>query len=55
VSLTLTDPTGAAIASGGPQVVPADGDGVDNSISVSTSAQPAATQVAGIHVYVEGP
>lgn len=55
LQLTLTDSTGASIASGGPQPVPTDGDSVANSLTVSTTPQPSATQVAGIHVSVNGP
>ena len=55
LSLTLTNSAGSGIASGGPQVVPTDGDAVDNSMIVSTGPQPAASQVAGIHVSIEGP
>lgn len=53
--VTLTDAGGSSLASAGPQVVPSDGDGLPNSMSLSTSAQPSAGQVAGIHVAVDGP
>jgi hypothetical protein len=52
---TVTDAGGAGIASGGPQVVPADGDTLDDSVTLATSPQPAAGLVAGIGIVVEGP
>ncbi len=52
---TLTNSAGASIAAGGPQTVPSDGDVLDNSVTLTTSPQPAAGQVAGIHIVVEGP
>jgi hypothetical protein len=54
LSLTLTS-TGTALAAGGPQAVPTDGDPADNSMTVSVSPQPAASQVDGIHLVIEGP
>jgi hypothetical protein len=53
--VTLTDTGGSILASAGPQTVPTDGDGLPNSVSLSTSAQPPAGQVAGIHAAVNGP
>lgn len=55
MSLTLTNATGASIASGGPQTVPTDGDGLDNSVTVAVSPNPAADQVSGYQVSVVGP
>ena len=55
VRATVTNSAGSSIASAGPQVVPTDGDTLDNSVTLATSPQPAATQVAGIHIVVEGP
>jgi hypothetical protein len=55
VRLTVTDSSGAALTSAGPQVVPTDGDTLDNSVTLTTSSQPSASQVAGIHVVIEGP
>jgi hypothetical protein len=53
--VTVTDTSGASIAAGGPQTVPTDGDTSDNSLTVSTSPQPAASQVAGYNVSIVGP
>jgi hypothetical protein len=55
LSLTLTNSGGTSIGSGGPLTVPTDGDVLDNSMTVPVSPQPAASQVTGIHVVVEGP
>jgi hypothetical protein len=55
LSLTLTNSLGDGVASGGPQVVPSDGDAADNSLTVATSPQPLASLVTGIHVYIAGP
>ena len=52
---TVTNSAGASIADGGPGTVPTDGDTLDNSVTLTTSPQPAASQVAGIHIVVEGP
>ena len=53
--LTLTDAGGASIASGGPLTVPTDGDVTANSLAVTVSPQPAAGQVVGVEVMLEGP
>ena len=55
LSLTLTDADGAAIASGGPQTIPADGDTTPNSIGVALAPTPAAELVAGFRIVVAGP
>ncbi|MGH3006810.1 MAG: hypothetical protein ACRDOS_13125 [Gaiellaceae bacterium] len=55
VSITITDSAGDGIASGGPSSIPTDGDTSPNSLTVSVSPQPAAEQVAGVHVAVVGP
>lgn len=55
LAVTVTSSTGASIATGGPQTIPADGDSTDNSVTVSASSQPSATQVAGYHVSITGP
>jgi hypothetical protein len=55
MSLTLTNAAGASIASGGPRTVPTDGDGLDNSVGVAVSPNPAAEQVSGYQVSVVGP
>ena len=55
LSLTLTDAGGAAIASGGPQAVPADGDTSPNSVAVALTPTPAAELVAGFRIVVTGP
>lgn len=55
VRVTVTNSSGSSIASAGPQTVPTDGDTADNSVTLTTSPQPSATLVAGIHVVVEGP
>jgi hypothetical protein len=55
VRVTVTDSSGAALTSAGPQVVPTDGDTVENSVTLTTSTHPTASQVAGIHIVIEGP
>ena len=55
LSLTLTDAGGAAIASGGPQTIPADGDSSPNSVAVALLPTPAAELVAGFRIVVTGP
>lgn len=55
MQLTLTNAAGDSIATAGPQTAPTDGDGLPNSVSLVTSAQPGASQVSGIHISVEGP
>jgi hypothetical protein len=55
LSLALTDSGNAAIASGGPQAVPADGDTSPNSVAVPLSPTPAAELVAGFRIVVTGP
>ena len=55
LSLTLTDVGGAAIASGGPQAIPADGDTSPNSVLVAVAPTPAAELVAGFRSVVTGP
>ncbi len=49
LKVTLADSSGAAIGSGGPTVVAA------TSESVSVNPQPAAANVAQLHVVIEGP
>jgi hypothetical protein len=55
LSVTVTNSAGDSIASGGPSSIPTDGDTSPNSLTVSVSPQPAAEQVAGVHVAVVGP
>jgi hypothetical protein len=55
LSLTLTDVGGAAIASGGPQAIAADGDSSPNSVAVALAPSPAAELVAGFRIVVTGP
>jgi hypothetical protein len=55
LSVTVTNSAGNSIASGGPSSIPTDGDTSPNSLTVSVSPQPAAEQVAGVHVAVVGP
>lgn len=55
LSLTLADASGAAVGSGGPQVVPTDGDTSDNAMTVGVSPQPAASVVTAIHAVITGP
>jgi len=55
LSVTLADASGAAVGSGGPQTVPTDGDGTDNSMTVALSPSPAASIVTAVHVVVSGP
>lgn len=55
VRATIKNASGSSLASAGPQTVATDGDVLDNSMTISTGAQPAASQVAGIDVAVEGP
>lgn len=54
LSLAVTQ-AGTSIGSGGPQIVPTDGDVVDNSMSVSVSPNPDAALVDGISITVAGP
>lgn len=55
LKLTVVDGSGAAIASGGPQAIPTDGDTIDNSMVVLVSPQPAAAAAAGVHISVVEP
>lgn len=55
LSLTLTDAGGAAIASGGPQAIPPDGDSSPNSVAVALAPAPTAELVAGFRIVVTGP
>jgi hypothetical protein len=55
LSLTLTDAGSAAIASGGPQAIPADGDSSPNSVAVALTPAPTAELVAGFRIVVTGP
>lgn len=55
LSLTLTDASGAAIASGGPQAIPTDGDTSPSSVVVFLSPTPVAELVAGFRIVVTGP
>lgn len=55
LSVTLTDASGAALASGGPQAIPADGDTSPNVVVVALGSQPAAELVAGYRFVVTGP
>jgi hypothetical protein len=53
--VTVTDSSGAALTSAEPQFVPADGDTLDDIVTLTTSTQPSASLVAGINVVIEGP
>ena len=53
--LTLANASGAEIASGGPTTVPTDGDSTPGSVTVAVAPNPAAEQVAAVHVSVAGP
>lgn len=55
LSVTLADTSGAAIGSGGPQTVAADGDTADNSITVALTPTPLASAVTAVHITVSGP
>ena len=55
LQITLTDAGGASLGSAGPQTVPTDGNVLPNSLALSPSPQPSATQVSAIHVSVRGP
>lgn len=55
LALALTDVGGAAIASGGPQAIPADGDTSSNSVAIALAPTPAAELVAGFRIVVTGP
>jgi hypothetical protein len=55
LSVTVTNSAGDSVASGGPSSIPTDGDTTPNALTVSVSPQPAAEQVAGVHVAVVGP
>ena len=53
--VTLASSAGTSIASGGPATVPTDGDSAANTLTVAVSPNPAAEQVAAVHVTVVGP
>ena len=55
LAVTVTNVAGASIASGGPQTIPTDGDTADNTVTLATSPQPGASQVAAYNVSVTGP
>lgn len=55
LSLTLADAGGAPVGSGGPQVVPTDGDTSDNAMTVTVNPQPAASVVTAAHAVITGP
>lgn len=55
LSVRVTNSAGDSIASGGPSPIPTDGGTTPNALTVSVSPQPAAEQVAGVHVAVVGP
>ena len=55
LSVTLTNAAGSSVASGGPVVIPTDGDTADNAVAVPVSPNPAAEQVTGYHVSIVGP
>jgi hypothetical protein len=54
VSVTLTNTSGAGIATGGPQEIVADGDTAEDSILVSVTPNPAAEQVGAFHISLVG-
>ena len=53
--VTLTDVAGNAIASAGPALVPTDGDTAPNAVTLPTTPQPSAADVARAHTSVVGP
>jgi hypothetical protein len=55
LSVRVTNSAGDSIASGGPSSIVTDGDTSPNTLNLSVSPQPAAEQVAGVHVAVVGP
>jgi hypothetical protein len=55
LSVTVTDATGASIASGGPQTIPVDGDAIDGVVSVSVSPNPPAEAPTAIEIVIAGP
>ena len=55
LAVTVTNSAGDSIAMAGPATVPTDGDATDNSLTLTTSPQPGAAQVAGYHVNITGP
>ena len=55
IEATVTNAAGSSIATAGPQVIPADADNVPDSVTLTTNVQPAASQVAGTQILVEGP
>jgi hypothetical protein len=55
VRLSVVSATGTEIASGGPSTVATDGDTSPDSVTVAVSPNPAAEQVATVHVSVVGP
>ena len=54
IRVTVTDSSGAALTSAGPQVVTADADRLDDTATLTTSMQPNAGLVAGINVVMRG-
>jgi hypothetical protein len=55
LSVTLANSGGASIGAGGPMTVLTDAGTTDNSATVPISPQPAAPQVANIHISIVGP
>jgi len=55
VRVAVVDGSGVALATGGPTVVAADGDGVDSTVSVAVPGLPAAADARRIEIVVEGP
>jgi hypothetical protein len=55
LALTVTDSSGARLASGGPVTVPSDGDGAADSIDVPLGVHADAELVAGVRVVITGP
>ncbi len=55
LSLAVRNASGAAIAHGGPQTVPTDGDTADTAITVPVTPQPGAAEVEGIAIQIAGP
>jgi hypothetical protein len=53
--VTLANSSGASIGAGGPITVATDAGTTDNSATVPISPQPAAPQVANVHIAITGP
>jgi hypothetical protein len=53
--VAIVDDSGAAIATGGPETVAADGDALDNAVTVPVAGLPEAADAQRVAIAVEGP